>query len=143
MDRIHDYIKVSSYGDVKDYEALETGDGFIVSGRQTVTAAINTHCCAKFIALLEFLPEHPRGNHYHLRKLEHMTVLRGQLRCEFRLADDQNQRLEITLSAGQMVQIQPGCIHTFTAVGDAVAALEFAPEPFSQSDVIVVQPVES
>lgn len=138
MTDIQQYIGLSRYGLVKDYPALEAGDGFVVTTTKNPTAAIHTQAAAKFIALLEFANNVPRGNHYHLRKVEYMTVLRGKLRCSFMLPSEPAKTTDTILEAGQMMRILPGCVHTFTALDGDVLALEYSPQRYEASDVIVV-----
>jgi 8-oxo-dGTP pyrophosphatase MutT (NUDIX family) len=138
MRAIEEYIEISQLGLAKDYEALERGNGFVVSSTSCPTAAIHTSAEARFIALLEFKHDVPRGNHYHLRKVEHMVVLSGTLRCSFALPEDSSNTIERVLEPGQMVRILPGCVHTYTALEGNALALEYAPQRYEASDVIVI-----
>jgi 8-oxo-dGTP pyrophosphatase MutT (NUDIX family) len=139
MSAIEDYIELSELGSIKDYPALEVGDGFVVTSTTYPKAAIHTQADAKFIALLEFVHNVPRGNHYHLRKVEHMIVLHGRLLCSFAMPNDPKTTIERILKPGQMVRILPGCVHTYTALDGNVFALEYAPQRYEASDVIVVE----
>lgn len=80
----------------------------------------------KFIAILSFLKDGPRGNHYHKTKLEFMNILKGKVRCELYMPNKPEIMLEIILNAGEQIVIKPGCAHIFTALGDDVLAMEFA-----------------
>ncbi len=121
----------------KDYSKLEGSRGFVVDEGSSPTAVINTIGDAAFIALLRFSAGQPRGNHYHLKKTEHMIVLRGDLLCIFEdPRKSQEHRVERVLRTGEMVVIRPGCVHTYVAQGDDVIALEYAPQPFEQDDTI-------
>jgi hypothetical protein len=137
---IAEYVEVSQYDNEKDYTKLEAGNGFILPTEGNfATGAIHTNCCAEFIALLEFSHDVPRGNHYHNKKIEHMIALDGAMRCDFYLIDAPQESLSLTLNPGQMVRIQPRCVHTYTAIDRSVRALEFAPQRFEESDTIVIQ----
>ena len=139
MKTINDYIGVSRLGLEKNYEALEASDGFVVSTSKVPTAAIHTKEDAKFIALLEFKHNVPRGNHYHLQKVEHMIVLQGRLLCSFALPENATDTLDIILEAGQQIRISPGCLHTFTAQGGDVLALEYAAQRYEAKDVLFIK----
>ncbi len=136
---VDSYLTFSEYGHSKDYEELDGGSGFVEPTSSGLTAAIHTHCDARFIALLEFKPGVPRGDHYHHLKVEYMTVLRGTLRCHFAPVDNPTDVSEVVLTAGQMVRILPRCIHTYTALGSTVPALEFAPQRYTANDTIVLE----
>jgi hypothetical protein len=136
--KISEYIQRTDLSHIKDYASLANGLGFVVAGESSVIASINTHCEAAYIALLEFLPYVPRGNHYHLRKIEYMTVLKGRMRCSLRLVDEAAEVTDMILESGQMLRILPGCIHTYTALDDKVIALEFSPQKFELADTITI-----
>jgi 8-oxo-dGTP pyrophosphatase MutT (NUDIX family) len=137
LTNISEYFRVTQLGLEKDYPALEIGDGYVVPTTTHPTAALHPKADARFIALLEFAQDVPRGDHYHLRKVEYMTVLRGILRCEFTLHNNPEESTEILLEAGQTVRILPGCIHTYTAVDADVVALEYSAQRYEAADVIV------
>lgn len=138
MHPAEEYVEVSQLGLVKDYEALEVGDGYVVPTTNLPTAALHPKVDACFLALLIFAKDTPRGNHYHLRKVEHMVVLRGRLLCAFALPEEPTNKFEVLLEAGQMVRILPGCVHTFTAQGEDVYALEYAPQRYEAADVLLI-----
>lgn len=135
---ISDFIEVSQLESVKDYEALETGEGFIVSSGDYPTGVIHTRAEANIIALLVFAHDVPRGDHYHHQKVEYMVVLKGILKCSFFLPEAPKKTEEVILKAGQQVRILPGCAHTYTALEGDVYALEYAPQKFKMEDVITV-----
>lgn len=138
LKKIEDYIHVTNLGTKKDYPALESGNGYVVSTTNNPTAGVHTLEPANFIALLEFANNVPRGNHYHHSKVEHMVVLRGNLNCKFESTDNKEDAIEIDLAPGQMVSIQPGCVHTYTAIGGDVLAMEYSPQRYQASDVTVL-----
>lgn len=138
MAQIQDYIEIIQLGVKKDYPALEAGDGYVVPAEDFPTAALHPKSAVQFLALLRFAHNVPRGNHYHLHKIEHIVLLKGQLRCDFALKDDPKTVMAIVLEAGQMVRILPGCIHTYTALGGDAFALEYSPQRYEAADVMVV-----
>lgn len=142
MADINDYIQIVKLESQKDYSQLENSKGFVVETSHGVTAAIQTQAKASFISLLKFLPEVPRGNHFHLHKIEYMTVLKGRLHCKFQLEADRDEVMEAVLTSGDCVRILPRCIHTFTALGEPVLALEYSPQRFTESDVHVDEQID-
>lgn len=138
MKKIEEYLTLNELGDVKDYKALEIGDGYILSNEEKPIGVFHTKEDAKIIALLIFKKNVPRGFHYHLEKIEYMTVLSGKLKCEFSLPES-DEKMELILNEGQQVKILPGCIHTYTALEKDVYAIEYAPNRYKESDVIVVE----
>lgn len=138
MKKIEEYLTLNELGDVKDYKALEIGDGYILSNEEKPIGVFHTKEDAKIIALLIFKENVPRGFHYHLEKIEYMTVLSGKLKCEFSLPES-DEKMELILNEGQQVKILPGCIHTYTALEKDVYAIEYAPNRYKESDVIVVK----
>lgn len=138
MTRIEDYLELNQLGSVKDYKALEVGDGYILPDECNPTGVFHTKEDAKVVALLVFKKDVPRGFHYHIEKIEYMTVLSGKLKCEFSLPD-RDEKLEIVLLEGQQIRVSPGCIHTYTALEKNVYAIEYAPHRYKESDVIIVK----
>ncbi len=139
MEQVSDYLRVIELEHVKDYDVLEKVPGFVVVDGDSVTGAFNTGGDTAFIALLEFLPTKPRGDHCHKEKIENMTVLSGRLKCEFWLPEVPNSLKEMVLTSGQQVRILPGCAHTYTAIDTKVIALEFSPQAFRNNDVVSVE----
>ena len=135
--KISDFIEVSQLGTIKNYHDAETGPGFVVPGEPPIVS-LSPEVSAAYVALLNFAEDVPRGNHYHCRKIEYMTVLNGTLFCDFFLVDDPSQKMSLVLEAGQSVRIQPGCVHTFTAKGGDVFALELSPQHLDLSDVVTM-----
>lgn len=138
MKKVEDYLELNQLGDVKNYKALEVGDGYILPDSCNPVGVFHTKEDAKVIALLVFEKDVPRGFHYHLEKIEYMTVLSGKMKCEFSLPTS-DDKLEIILTEGQQIRILPGCIHTYTALEKNVYAIEYAPQRYKESDVIVVK----
>ena len=58
--------------------------------------------------------------------------------------DDERATVAFTIAntgiaSGQMVTIQPGCVHTYTAIGGDVYALEYSPQRYKGADVTSYQ----
>jgi len=138
MSKVKDYLELTKLGNVKDYQALEVGDGYMLSSENHPVGVIHTKEDAKIIALLVFAKDIPRGNHYHHDKIEYMTVLSGKLKCEFSLPDSPKDIYDIILEEGQQIRILPGCVHTYTALESDVYALEYAPHKYKGSDVVIL-----
>ena len=136
MKNIKDYIELSSYGSEKNYQALEEGDGYIFPFPANPIAVIHTKEDAKFIAVLTFEDGQPRGNHYHHKKIEYMTVLSGKLHCSCYLLENPDDILEFTLNEREEVKIMPGCVHTMTAVDGDAYAIEYSPNRYKMDDVV-------
>ena len=136
---IRDFYSVKQLGLKKDYPALEIGDGYVESTGDTPIAGLHTGCDVRFIAILTFKSGVPRGFHYHLRKVESMTVLKGTMHCRLHLAHNPAEAENITIGVGQVLQILPGCVHTFTALDGDVQALEYAPQRYEASDVLFTE----
>ena len=135
MTSVRDHLEIWNLGEVKDYGALENGDGFVMSVDGSPTGVIHTRDDAKVIALLKFKHNTARGEHYHLRKVEYMIVLQGRLQCEFYLPNHRKEGETIILEPGQQIRILPGCAHVYTALGGDVLALEYSPQRYIGSDV--------
>lgn len=138
-DKFSDFLEFKEFEHEKDYSRLEGGPGFVIlDSDECPTCSLHTDCDAAFIALLQFKHDTPRGNHYHLKKEEHMVVMSGTLKCVFAWPPESgnDETYERILEQGQMVVIQPGCVHTFTALNGDVMALEFAPQVFEMADTI-------
>ena len=133
--RVTDYFEVSDFSPVKDLQGLESGRGSIEIEGDLMSALIPPEAPAQFVAYLEFPADKPKGYHYHDRKVEYMLVLKGRLRAKFELRGRPDETEEIVLEPGQMVRILPGCIHTLTAIGEKVVAIEYSPQKYSSEDV--------
>ncbi len=133
---IHDYVQILDLGSMKDLESLERGRGFVVVDGDKISALIHTEVDVAFIGHVEFLPDTPRGNHYHQRKIEYMVILRGNLKAHYELINAPNEVWDTILRTGQLVRILPGCIHTYTAIGEKVITIEFSPQKYISSDVL-------
>jgi dTDP-4-dehydrorhamnose 3,5-epimerase-like enzyme len=133
---IREYIEIFKFGSEKDYKALEEGDGYIFPAVSNPVAVIHTKEDAKFIAVLTFQKDQPRGNHYHFDKIEYMTVLSGKLHVSCYLLDAKDEVFEFILNEREQVKILPGCVHTMTAIDGDVYALEYSPNRYRMDDVV-------
>ena len=136
MKEIKDYIEVYKFGSEKDYKKLEEGDGYIFPSTTNPIAVMHTKEDAKFIALLTFEEGQPRGNHYHHKKIEYMTVLTGKLHCSCYLLENPEDVFEFILDEREQVKIMPGCVHTMTALDGDVYAIEYSPIRYRMDDVV-------
>jgi len=133
---VNDYVDIFELNKGKDLNKLENGIGFFEGEDNSFTSLVHFEEDIKFIGYLNFQPNTPRGNHYHLRKVEYMLLLNGEMKSEVRLRSNENEKMEVTWKQGQIIRILPGAIHTITAISEStVAALEFSPQRFLNSDV--------
>ncbi len=86
-----------------------------------------------YIAALELKKGAVRGNHVHLRKIEHMYVTRGELEVVGQ-AMDTGELAQLLVHAGDLVVIQPGVAHAFRILQGGVA-IEFSPTRFDPADI--------
>jgi len=134
--QIEDLVKLYELNCGKDIEKLENGLGFYEGEGQSSTELIHFDDDIKFVGYLRFQPNAPRGNHYHLRKVEYMAILDGELKTELRLYNNESDKIEIIWKRGQIMRLLPGAIHTITATSiNAATAIEFSPQRFKASDV--------
>lgn len=133
---INNYVDVFKLNIGKDLAKLEGGIGFIEGDGDNFTTLIHTDEDMKFIAYLKFQPNISRGNHGHLRKVEYMLLLNGEMKAELRLQSNESETLELTWKQGEIMRFLPGVIHTLTAISEStVSAIEFSPQRFVNSDV--------
>ncbi len=132
---IQNYYEVTNLDLEKNYSKLENGEGYVVT-EPFPAAALHLKESAKFVALLNFIENTPRGNHYHNNKTEYLVVLSGKLKCELALAEDKNQKTTLNLTAGQTIKISPKCIHVYTSIGGDTLALEYSGQKYEAKDVI-------
>ena len=128
---------MSSYqlSNKKDLEILEKGTGFVTGDNQIFSGLVHPAEDIKFIGYLQFIPDNPRGNHFHFRKIEYMLILTGKLHARFEIHNNSNQIKEVILEKGQLMRLLPGCIHTLTAIDNKVDVIEFSPQRFISNDV--------
>lgn len=130
------FLRFSKLGEAYAPSDLESGkSGFRVAQDGVEAVFAHSGVPMRLIAYIEFGDGWVRGNHYHLRKVEHLCVLKGQLEARYFLPFAQKDLLAVTLRAGDMVEVLPGCVHEYTSAGFS-AALEFSPQEFSAEDTI-------
>ena len=133
---VRDYVSFSRLGRDYDPDGLrERGEGFLLSRDGVDTIFYHSGAEMRFLAYIEFAPGQTRGNHYHRDRVEHLCVAKGELDATYTVPGDPGDSLTVRLAAGDLVRIQPGCVHTYVARDNAVA-LEFAPQPFDETDTI-------
>jgi quercetin dioxygenase-like cupin family protein len=130
---VKDYVSLHSLRTVKDPEGLEKGYGYISERGGARAIFYHNGEPMAFLACLEFVPGLVRADHYHLRKLEHMVVVRGTVIGKFVLRDAPDDVLEVTLGLGDIVSVAPGCVHSYRSDADAMA-LEYSPNAFEAAD---------
>ena len=87
----------------------------------------------RYMAMIDLLPEKPRGNHYHKVKQEYIYVLEGEV--ELITEDIGNQeRASILLKKGDLVVIEVLIAHVLRPV-TAGRAIEFSPARFDVADI--------
>jgi mannose-6-phosphate isomerase-like protein (cupin superfamily) len=86
-----------------------------------------------YIAALELRTGGVRGNHFHLKKIEHMYVTRGKLEVVAQDMDTREQG-QLVVHAGDLMIIQPGVAHAFRTLQGGVA-IEFSPTRFDPADI--------
>lgn len=132
---VNDYVKVSKVALDKNYEHAEKGAGFVVPGLPLI-ASISPTQPINYIAILHYITNEPRANHYHNHKLEYIVVLDGKLKANFYLPGNNAEQIEKVLLPGDIVEIKPGCVHIFTAIDNEASALEMSPQKLDLSDQI-------
>ena len=87
----------------------------------------------RHLALLEFIPDRRRGDHYHKLRHENFYLISGDLSL---LLEEiaTGEKTTIQLTAGDFATINPGVAHTFLPRTPG-SGLEFAAEPFDLADV--------
>jgi quercetin dioxygenase-like cupin family protein len=90
-----------------------------------------------FTAVIEFLPDKPRGNHYHRERYEQLTVITGKLAACFWLPEQPQTGEKFVLIPGMHVSIPPGVVHVYEALEPSLA-VEQAAQSFKLSDTVMV-----
>ena len=134
--KLSDLVHTYTLHNGKNLEKLENGLGFYDGVGDSLTELLHIEDDIVFAGYLQFHPNTPRGNHFHLRKVEYMAILDGELRSELRLYNNESIKMNVEWKRGQVMRLLPGAIHTLTAIGGkSVTALEFSPQQFTASDV--------
>jgi len=125
------YYKVTNLPEDKSTKSLLSG-GFVTPG-EVINAAIQCDEPINFITILYMAPGSVKGNHFHKKKIEHITVLRGEV--QVRLKDlGSGQEKVIPLQIGQTITIFPNVAHALQAIDD-VQFLEVSPQSFDPADI--------
>lgn len=132
---ISEYVTVTDLPQQKDYRHAEDSLGFVVGGSRFL-ASLSPVQPANYIAILRFVEAEVRGNHYHMKKEEHLIVLEGKVSCRFFQPDNPANQLTFDVGVGQMVGILPGCAHAFTSTTPTACMLELSPQKLDLSDQI-------
>jgi len=135
---LSDYVEVVSLN--RNYDALSLSRdnlGFSISREGVSTIFYHSGPAMRFLAYIEFAEGLTRGNHYHNKRVEYMCVAKGRLLATYYLANDPTEKLTKVLNSGDIVRIQPGCVHAYLAQEFSVA-LEYSPVPFDEADTIRV-----
>lgn len=129
-------VEVTTLNKGKDLSKLENGSGFVEGEGDDFSCLVHTEEDVKFIGNLRFIPNKSRGNHYHLRKVEYMLLLNGEMKCELRYYKDESLTFDLNWKVGEVLKIMPGAIHTITAISnETVMAVEYSPQRFMSKDV--------
>jgi uncharacterized RmlC-like cupin family protein len=90
----------------------------------------------QYLAYIEFNIDAPvlRGNHYHEIKEEFLYILTGKLRAVYKDIDTDDME-EITVSAGDLITIQPRCAHVYFPI-EYSQAIEFSASLYDPQDTL-------
>jgi quercetin dioxygenase-like cupin family protein len=132
---VRDFVNVRALGRDNDPTLLEQGGGYIFEKEGALTMLYHNGEPMSFLAYIQFLPEKARGNHYHPRKHENVLVVSGLIRAKYLLPQHPEDVLELTLKPGDIVSVEPGCVHSYVAVTGGVG-LEFSRERFELRDTV-------
>lgn len=133
---VDQYVTRWALGTEKTPEDLEaSGRGYRFEKNGARTFLYHNGAEMRFLGYIEFVPGKTRGDHYHVRKVEHMCVIKGTIRAKFFPCDSPENVIETILAAGDVVKIIPGCVHSYLSDEGAVA-VEFSPQRFELADTI-------
>ena len=62
-------VTIEQLSNNKDLEILEKGTGFVTGDNQIFSGLVHPAEDIKFVGYLQFIPDNPRGNHFHFRSL--------------------------------------------------------------------------
>ncbi len=60
-----------------------------------------------------------RGNHYHKTSKQYTYIFSGSFEVLLRPFDNLEQKETLILKTGDLIEITPGIVHTFTAIEDS------------------------
>lgn len=131
-----DYFEITQFPAEREYDLLPETGGFIVPGSAYLASLNFTEEPVRYVALLRLMQGDRRGNHYHLKKTEHLAVLDGQVDIELRRLDNLEDIETVNVSAGQMITIRPNCYHVVTSQVPQTVMLEMATTEYDRTDVL-------
>lgn len=87
----------------------------------------------RFAAYWDSSPGGPcRGNHYHGEKVEIMYLISGHLQAAY-LDLDTSERIDLVLTAGDLVTVRPRLVHSYIAL-QAAQVVEVATTSYDPGD---------
>jgi quercetin dioxygenase-like cupin family protein len=120
-------------------ESTTDAAGHIVQGARRAPQGMSVYLSSlkgyRFTALFEFLPDHPRGNHAHSKRVECLYVIEGELKAFFWSGDAPLSVTTKVLKKGDWLTIYPGTFHRYEAVCRTLL-LEVSEEAYDASDTI-------
>ncbi len=135
--KINNFITITKLNKEKNLNNLANGQGCIFDKDEVRSAFYHNGKPMKYLAYIEFSSKKARGNHYHIEKEENICLIKGKLNAKYWLPENPNETLEINLHPGDLVNIKPGCAHSYLAEDFAVA-VEFSPNSFKENDTFKV-----
>jgi len=137
IENLYEIIEIATK---KDYATMNETHGYVdIAANGKPIAAIVPDQPIRYVTLLEFQENIPRGNHCHPKKHEFMVPIQGTLQVKLWLPDGTGKSLELTLRPGKILHILPNCAHTFTAIGGDATAIEFSPQAYAVDDAIELE----
>lgn len=121
-------------GSQPDWELLKNGSGFLNLDNTLPAGCLNFPDAVRFIGMNIYQQGIPRGNHYHLHKVEYTYVLQGEIKAYLHLIDNPLEETEIFLKAGDLALFLPGSYHALTAVTETAYAIEVSPLKYEADD---------
>ena len=72
------------------------------------------------VGLITTTKNSTRGNHYHKKSIQYSYIYSGKFEVLVANCENIDAVEKIILNSGELITIQPGIVHTFTAIEDAV-----------------------
>lgn len=102
-----------------------------------INYVFNNGKAMRYLTYLEFPPNIERGKHFHQYKEENLLVLKGNLRVTCWKVGDEENKLKLDLSEGEIITIKPMCVHSYYSTKGA-SAIEFSSKKLNYKDQIKV-----
>ncbi len=114
-------------------------DGFLFKYKKEngINYVFNNGEPMKYLTYLEFPPNIERGKHFHQSKEENLLVLKGNLKVTCWKVGEEDNKLEINLMEGEILNIKPMCVHVYCSTNGA-SAIEFSTKKLNYKDQIKV-----